>query len=202
MALGLYLHVPFCQAICAYCNFNRGLLDPDVKRRYVDALEQEIRDVFRIPPADASIPHAADTIFFGGGTPSLLDPEEVGRLIAACRASFALAADAEITLETNPETATEERLAAFRARGVNRVSFGVQSFHDDELRYLGRIHSAERAKAAVRAARAAGFRDVSVDLMLWLPGQTVASWLDTIEQATMPRDQRAVVLDVRLPLEQ
>lgn len=187
MSLGLYVHIPFCQAICTYCNFNRGLLDEDLKRRYVDALEQEIRQCGEGksagPCAFGPRPVPADTLFFGGGTPSLLEPGEVGRVIEACRESFDLAPNAEITLETNPETASAGRLAAFHAYGVNRVSFGVQSFQDAELKQLGRIHSAARAKFAVRDARAAGFRDVSVDLMLWLPGQRLASWLDTIDQA-------------------
>jgi oxygen-independent coproporphyrinogen-3 oxidase len=112
---GLYLHIPFCQAICSYCNFNRGLLDDALKTRYVDALEAEIR---RAPGGEA------DTIFFGGGTPSLLDPSEIARLIQACRDAFTLVPDAEITLETNPETATPARLAAFREAGINRLSFG------------------------------------------------------------------------------
>jgi oxygen-independent coproporphyrinogen-3 oxidase len=176
--LGLYLHIPFCQAICSYCNFNRGLLDADLKARYVGALEREIRG------ADPARAHrAADTIFFGGGTPSLLDATEVARLIAACRETFDLAADAEITLETNPETATRDRLDAFRAAGVNRISFGVQSFDDAELARLGRIHSAARARDAVRSARAAGFTNLSFDLMLWLPGQTLASWERTVDEA-------------------
>src|SRR6187455_3475736 len=98
--LGLYLHIPFCQAICGYCNFNRGLLDADLKRRYVDALETEIRGK-SLPRRRLGDGGAADTIFFGGGTPSLLDPGEVRRLLAACAERFALAADAEITLETN-----------------------------------------------------------------------------------------------------
>jgi oxygen-independent coproporphyrinogen-3 oxidase len=177
--LGLYVHIPFCSAICSYCNFNRGLMEPGLKARYVRALAEEIR---RAEPADATrLP--SDTIFFGGGTPSLLEPAEIGLLIAACRATFDLAADAEITLETNPETATPERLAAFRAAGVNRISFGVQSFDDEELKRLGRIHSSTRAKDAIRDARRAGFDNLSFDLMFWLPGQSFASWLRTIDEA-------------------
>lgn len=171
--LGLYLHIPFCGAICHYCNFNRGLLDAGLKTRYVDALETEIRRA-----ADGS---AADTIYFGGGTPSLLAPEEVARLIAACRGSFAVTADAEVTLELNPETATPDYLAAIRAAGATRLSIGVQSFDDGELARLGRVHSADRAREAVRLARAAGFDDLSLDLMMWLPGQTVAGWLANVE---------------------
>jgi oxygen-independent coproporphyrinogen III oxidase len=171
--LGLYVHVPFCAAICNYCNFNRGLFDAALKERYVAALLDEIRRA-----ADAS---AADTIFFGGGTPSLLEPSEIAAIVGACRASFALAADAEITLEANPETVTAERLAGFREAGVNRLSFGVQSFRDEELQRLSRLHSAARAGDAFRMARAAGFDNISLDLMMWLPQQTVAQWLDSVD---------------------
>jgi len=181
--LGLYLHIPFCQAICSYCNFNRGLLDPNLKRRYVDALEREIRESPTGPMLAGPNPRSADTIFFGGGTPSLLEPEEVRRLIDACRDTYAVADAAEITLETNPETATPERLAGFRDAGVNRLSFGVQSFDDGELQRLGRLHSSERARTAVRDANRTGFRSVSFDLMFWLPGQSPASWARTIEDA-------------------
>src|SRR5215218_10436693 len=114
MPLGLYVHIPFCAAICNYCNFNRGLFDAALKDRYLTALLAEI--------ARAGDGSPADTIFFGGGTPSLLEPAEVRRIIDACRHSFAVAADAEITLEANPETVTAERLAGFRAAGVNRLS--------------------------------------------------------------------------------
>ena len=168
-ALGVYVHIPFCSAICNYCNFNRGLYDEALKTRYVAALRQEI--------AAAPDGLGADTIFFGGGTPSLLEPEEVGAIVQSCRDRFDLAADAEITLETNPETIDREKLERFRAAGVNRISFGVQSFQDAELKRLGRIHSADRARAAVREARAAGFDNVSLDLMMWLPQQTVEQWL-------------------------
>jgi oxygen-independent coproporphyrinogen-3 oxidase len=173
--LGIYLHIPFCESICSYCNFNRGLLDAALKSRYVDALAREVLDAGDGAPAD--------TIFFGGGTPSLLDPAEVGRLVGACRTAFAVAESAEVTLETNPDTVTESRLAAFRSAGVTRISFGVQSFDDDELKRLGRRHSAARAEDAVGAARRAGFDNVSLDLMLWLPGQSPASWRRTVERA-------------------
>jgi oxygen-independent coproporphyrinogen-3 oxidase len=156
--LGLYLHVPFCSSICNYCNFNRGLFEAGLKDRYVAALEGEIRR--------AGAGEQADTIFFGGGTPSLLEPEEVGRLIAACRDSFDVTSDAEVTLETNPETSSAERMERFRAAGVNRISFGVQSFREEELRRLGRLHSADRARAALREARKAGFTNISLDLMM------------------------------------
>jgi putative oxygen-independent coproporphyrinogen III oxidase len=174
--LGLYIHIPFCSAICNYCNFNRGLFDVDVKARYVDALVSEICN-------QKSETSQADTIFFGGGTPSLLEPDEVARIIGACESAFAVAVDREVTLEANPESVTEERLAAYRRAGVNRVSFGVQSFRDDELRRLSRRHSADRARAALGEARAAGFDNVSLDLMMWLPQQQVSEWLASIDAA-------------------
>src|SRR6267143_4698909 len=201
--LGLYLHVPFCSAICNYCNFNRGLFDADLKTRYVDALVREIREAglkacateaaLTVDHADRSemtavaqpfrAAVAADTIYFGGGTPSLLEPEEIARIIAACEASFDVADDREVTLEANPETVTEARLAAFRDAGINRVSFGVQSFRDEELRRLSRLHSADRARAALAEARAAGFDNVSLALMMWLPEQRVSDWLESVDAA-------------------
>lgn len=172
--LGLYLHIPFCAAICNYCNFNRGLLDETVKRRYVDALIGEIQ-------AAAEPATAIDTIYFGGGTPSLLTDAEVARILAACRAGFHLTSQHEITLEANPETITPEALAGYRAAGVNRLSVGVQSFDDRELQRLGRLHSAETARRALAAARAAGFDNVSLDLMMWLPEQSVDGWLGSVD---------------------
>lgn len=172
--LGLYLHIPFCSSICTYCNFNRGLFEGGLKDRYVAALEQELRR-----SSDRGL--TADTIFFGGGTPSLLEPAEIGRIIAACRDTFDVTPDAEVTLETNPETSSPERMEGFRAAGVNRVSFGVQSFRDAELKRLGRIHSADRARGAVIEAREAGFDNISLDLMMWLPQQSRADWQQSIE---------------------
>jgi oxygen-independent coproporphyrinogen III oxidase len=173
MPLGLYVHIPFCSAICNYCNFNRGLFDGDLKNQYVAALLQEIQRKADEEPAD--------TIFFGGGTPSLLEPGEVGAIIEACRDAFAVSADAEVTLEANPETVTPERLDGFRAAGVNRLSFGVQSFRDEELHRLSRLHSASRAAEAFAMARAAGFDNVSLDLMMWLPQQSITDWLVSVE---------------------
>jgi oxygen-independent coproporphyrinogen-3 oxidase len=171
--LGLYVHIPFCSSICNYCNFNRGLFESGLKDRYLSALMREISQSGR--------GEAADTIFFGGGTPSLLDPPEIAAVIAACRGAFDVVAGAEITLETNPETSTVERMDGFRAAGVNRISFGVQSFRESELKRLGRVHSADRARTAVTEARAAGFESVSLDLMMWLPQQTPADWRENVD---------------------
>ena len=171
--LGLYVHVPFCAAICNYCNFNRGLFDAGLKDRYVAAVTQEVRRA-----ADGA---PADTIFFGGGTPSLLEPAEIARILDTCRVSFDLSSGAEVTLEANPETVTPERLAGFRDAGINRVSFGVQSFRDDELQRLSRLHSAGRAREAFQMARGAGFDNISLDLMMWLPQQSIAQWLESVD---------------------
>jgi oxygen-independent coproporphyrinogen-3 oxidase len=206
--IGLYVHVPFCSAICNYCNFNRGLFDADLKARYVDAVIAEIATCeSRIPnpPAspDGTSPSLGgpvrsaegakagesrrdspvDTIYFGGGTPSLLEPEEIARVIRACEEAFDVAADREVTLEANPESVSASRLAGYRDAGVNRVSFGAQSFRDDELRRLSRLHGAERAREAFGEARAAGFDNLSLDLMMWLPGQSVAEWLESVDAA-------------------
>jgi oxygen-independent coproporphyrinogen-3 oxidase len=171
---GIYLHIPFCAAICNYCNFNRSLHDADLRPRYVDALIADIRR-----SADDTV--RADTIFFGGGTPSLLEPSELARIIQACRDSFDLDPAAEITVEANPESSSLEKLERFREAGANRLSFGVQSFRDEELRRLGRLHSSATARQAVETARAAGFDNVSLDLMMWLPGQRTEEWLASVD---------------------
>ena len=180
-ALGLYIHVPFCSAICHYCNFNRGLLDETLKRRYVQAAVAEIRSA----PARLGLgmAPAVDTIFLGGGTPSLLDGGEIGAILEACQERFAVSPGAEVTIEANPESVSVASLAAYRRAGVNRVSVGVQSFREEELRRLGRIHDVARAYRAVAEAREAGFDNLSLDLMMWLPQQTVAEWLESVEAA-------------------
>ncbi len=169
---GLYVHVPFCAAICHYCNFTRGLLDDAVKARYVAALVSDIQRQGRGAPIHS--------IFFGGGTPSLLTPVEVGAIVNAVRGGFSVAPDAEITLEANPESVTEATAAGYLAAGVNRFSLGVQSFRDEELTRLGRLHSAARAVAAVGELRAAGVTNLSLDLMLWLPDQRPAHLRESI----------------------
>lgn len=170
----LYIHIPFCQAICSYCNFTRGLLDEAIKAQYVEALVADVRR--------QAAPIAIDTIYFGGGTPSLLTAGELAAILGACRDSFAVAAAAEVTLECNPESVTAQSLDGYRAAGANRLSFGAQSFRAEELVRLGRRHGPERPAAAVALARGAGFDNVSLDLMLWLPGQTVAHARESVDR--------------------
>jgi oxygen-independent coproporphyrinogen-3 oxidase len=179
--LGLYVHIPFCSAICNYCNFNRGLFDAALKDQYVRALMREIASQGDPSTALGAGGSAADTIYFGGGTPSLLEPSEIAAVIQACRGAFDVTADAEVTMEANPETVTPARLAGFRDAGVTRLSYGVQSFRDEELQRLSRLHSASRAGEAFAMARAAGFDNLSLDLMMWLPGQRPADWLESVD---------------------
>ncbi len=172
--LGLYVHIPFCASICNYCNFNRGLFEAGLKDRYLAALRREI--------AAAADRTPADTVYFGGGTPSLLTPGEIGSILEVLRGSFDLAADVEVTLEANPETVTAATLAGYRTVGVNRLSYGVQSFRDEDLLRLDRRHNASRAEQAVALARAAGFSNVSLDLMMWLPQQSILQWLESVDR--------------------
>ncbi|MEW5983567.1 MAG: radical SAM family heme chaperone HemW [Acidobacteriota bacterium] len=178
-SLGLYVHVPFCASICRYCNFTRDIRDPALEQRYVAAVVGELSRVHADVPAAAGV--EVDTIFFGGGTPSLLEPGEIARILSACRRAFRVSADAEITLEANPESIDEARAAAYRAAGATRLSLGVQSFSDDDLQRLGRAHDAGRARRAVADARAAGFSNISLDLMMWLPQQSIEQWMASVE---------------------
>jgi oxygen-independent coproporphyrinogen III oxidase len=209
--LGLYIHIPFCASICGYCHFTRRLSDPDLERRYVNAVVREIRNAaatLGLPPSPvqasaglrttraspaADATSAADTIYFGGGTPSLLAPADIAAVIRACRDAFDVSADAEVTLEANPDTVSAERLSGYRSVGVNRLSFGVQSFRDEDLARLGRRHDAARARGAFGEARAAGFDNISLDLMLALPGQTLAGARESADGLTALGPEHASV---------
>jgi len=172
--VGVYLHIPFCSAICDYCNFNRGLYDETLKQRYVNAIKDEIERW------DDS--RSVDSIFFGGGTPSLLSANDVYEILEACRSAFDVVSDVETTLEMNPESCTQSGVEEFLAAGITRVSLGVQSFLDHELKRLGRAHTVNEAKAAITAIRSAGCNNLSIDLMLWLPGQTRADCLKSVNE--------------------
>ena len=175
---GLYVHVPFCAARCAYCDFSSGIVSSDGIERWLGALE---REAGRRAPAAAGL--AFSSVFLGGGTPSTLGPAEVRRLFAALRGAFRIAPGAEVTLEANPESVDEPRLEAWRAAGVNRLSIGAQSLHDDELARLGRIHSAARVGEACARARALGFERLSLDLIYGFPGHTLVRWGETLARA-------------------
>ncbi len=176
-ALGLYVHVPFCRTRCRYCDFYRVGENGERQARFLAALRREIAGL------EAYSGRAVDTVFFGGGTPSLLAAGQVAEVLAQLADRFALDARVEVTLEANPSDLDRERLRALRAAGVNRLSVGVQSFNDRELRLLGRRHDAARAASVVTAARAAGFDNLSLDLMLAIAGQTEASFARSLERA-------------------
>jgi oxygen-independent coproporphyrinogen-3 oxidase len=171
-SVGVYVHVPFCERVCPYCDFavvGVKRLPPQREASYVEALLAELG---RRRASFAGRPLAS--LYLGGGTPSLLSPASVERIVAAVRAAFPAGGPMEITLETNPGTLERERLPAFRATGVNRLSVGVQSFDDGTLKRLGRAHRAEEAHRTLAAARRAGFPAVSIDLILAAPGQSLA----------------------------
>ncbi|MCS7081226.1 MAG: radical SAM family heme chaperone HemW [Chloracidobacterium sp.] len=183
--LGVYLHFPFCTTKCTYCAFVTRGYDAELAERYVAALETELQ---RFSDACAAVPLAfttrrADTLYFGGGTPSRLTPRQLERLLTACRTVFDFTPDVEVTVEVNPGDATPERLEAYRALGVNRLSLGVQSFFDSDLALTGRDHDAQDAKRAFRAARQAGFDNINLDLIAGLPGQTLEAWRTNLVEA-------------------
>ncbi len=177
MMPSLYLHIPFCEKKCVYCDFY-SLETPSLMGDFLDALHNEI-DLYGALARGRSF----STIFLGGGTPSLLLPAQLESLLDHLHTTFTIEPAAEITVETNPGTVTPEKLAAFRSLGVNRLSIGIQSFHEDELRFLTRIHDANQARQCVEWARRAGFENFSIDLMYALPGQTRERWLANLEQA-------------------
>lgn len=182
--ISLYLHIPFCHAKCHYCDFNSyaGMLG--LRERYVDALLAEIALAGRRSRLPDGAPRRCRTIFFGGGTPSLLTSAQVRALLDAARTHFALDADAEITLEANPGTLEYGHLDELRAAGVNRLSMGAQSFDPALLKWMGRIHTPREIEAAFAAARTAGFDSVNLDFIYALPGQSLATWQRTLDHAT------------------
>lgn len=175
--LELYIHIPFCVKKCDYCDFLSFPADNRTQRRYVDALQKEIIYYGALYP-DRKI----TTIFIGGGTPSWLDEEEIVRILHTVREAFAVEHDAEITIECNPGTATAHKLVRYREAGINRISIGLQSAHNEELALLGRIHTWEQFLKTYDLARKAGFSNINVDLMSALPGQTLETFSDTLKK--------------------
>ncbi len=183
MALGLYLHIPFCKAKCSYCDFASVPGRPEWYAPYADAICAEIAGApARFPdiPAEQLPPQ---TVYIGGGTPSVLPVPLLERILRALQEAFPLPADAEISLEANPGTVEPEGLRRLRALGINRLSIGVQSFRDAELRLLGRVHDTEQARQAIRWARRAGFDNLNLDLIFGLPGQSLEDWKQSLEEA-------------------
>ncbi len=191
MNLAFYIHIPYCVKRCGYCDFNtytpselkitEGLAQ--ISNSYIDLLLMEIKAAKSQVSQSANVP----SIFFGGGTPSLMQPDDIGRVISTIKSEFTLLPDAEITMECNPDTVTKESLAAFRAVGVNRVSFGMQSAVKHVLATLDRTHNPENLLQATTWAKEVGFSEISVDLIYGTPGESLADWQTSIDAAlTLP----------------
>ncbi len=173
--IALYVHIPFCRRRCRYCSFvSYAGREADIPA-YVNALKREIEH--------CAGGERVGTVYFGGGTPSLLSPARLGDVLDTIRSRFSVSPAAEISLEANPGTVDGDYLSAIRQLGVNRLSLGVQSFRDDELKLLGRIHTAAEAEEALSLARTSGFDNVNLDLIYGLPGQSLEDWRNTLEKA-------------------
>ena len=188
--LGIYLSIPFCRSKCTYCNFASGVYPASQHGRYVERVIEDLRGARAwAQQMDVELPRRVDTVYLGGGTPSLLEPELVTALFGAMRAEFDLNADAEITMECAPGQIADATLAAMAGAGVNRVSLGVQSFVDREAQVSGRLHSRAIVEQDLRRLRAAGITNLNLDLIAGLAGQTPASWeqsLDVLLAADVP----------------
>jgi len=172
---GLYIHIPFCLSKCPYCDFYSST-SLSAFPRFLDALFQEMamyRNHF----------NSFDTVYLGGGTPSLLRPQPLESILARARENFDLTGDTEITIETNPADLSQSSLESIRETGINRVNIGVQSFDQEVLRFLGRRHSVRQAILAIEASKKAGFHNIGLDLIYGVPGQTINSWINTLAQA-------------------
>jgi oxygen-independent coproporphyrinogen-3 oxidase len=178
MLQGLYVHIPFCPQICPYCAFASLRGEDHMHDRYIAALCREIDTSVSLRPAEP-----LRTVFFGGGTPSQVAPELLGRVLETIDRTFAIAADAEITVEANPGTVDLQKFAELRQIGCNRLSLGVQSFDDGALKKLGRVHDSAEAERAFWAAREAGFENASIDLIFSVPGVAPATWRASVEKA-------------------
>ena len=194
-ALALYLHFPFCARKCAYCDFNSHVPEEGERETYLRALRQEAEAW-----AQKAEGRPVRSVYFGGGTPTLYPAADLAALLDFLRDHCALAAEAEITCEANPGTVDEAYLRELFQGGVNRLSLGVQSFREAELRLLGRIHSAEEAREAVGASRAAGYENLSLDLIAGLPGQTVADWDESLAAALALEPEHLSCYGLSIPL--
>ena len=197
---GVYVHIPFCQTKCTYCSFVIRPWEKEAADRYCAAVVREIEHFFssRYPWG------TAETIYFGGGTPSLVPESHIARILATCRRLFDVAADCEISLEANPETVTQSKIEAYRALGVNRISIGAQTFENQELARLGRTHTAQAIAESLSIARDHGVANVNLDLLLGLPGQTAQQWVRNLQQLSSLAPPHASLymldLDPKVPL--
>jgi oxygen-independent coproporphyrinogen-3 oxidase len=185
-SLGVYISVPFCRAKCTYCNFASGVFGAERMDAYVERVCGEMRGLRGFVgemKADIELPGVVDSIYFGGGTPSLLGAEQMRRLFVALRGEFAVSAEAEVTLECAPGQLSDEALEEMLRQGMNRVSFGVQSFVDAEAKAVGRLHTREMCLSEIKRMRAAGVGNINVDLIAGLPGQTAESWRESVSVA-------------------
>jgi len=185
--LGIYIHIPFCVQKCRYCDFTSYAgKGEELKNRYIKSLINNIKQAATAPTGGlpALSGRTVDSIFFGGGTPSLLSPAQLGEIMTELRSHFVLTDDCEITMEANPGTVSLETLQGYRNLGFNRISFGVQSMEPEILKILGRIHGPEEAAESVRLAREAGFENLNLDLMFGIPGQTLEQWKSTLAKIT------------------
>lgn len=183
---GIYIHIPFCVRKCAYCDFLSAPADEEVRTAYADRLDRELMRTAEKMSQDGT---AISTIYFGGGTPSILPGNQIIRMMDTLRRFGMILPDAEITLEMNPGTVTSDKMDCYRAAGINRLSIGCQSFQDGELKLLGRIHTCEDFMNTYEMARRAGFANISIDLMSGLPGQTAGSWRKTLDTAVSLRPE-------------
>lgn len=175
--LELYIHIPFCVKKCAYCDFLSGPADEETMEHYVRALIREIESIESMKEM-----YRVVTVFVGGGTPSVLGGEQIERIFAALREKFAMESVREVTIEANPGTVTREKLKAYRRAGINRISFGLQSTNNEELKQLGRIHTYEEFLESYMLAREEGFDNINIDLISAIPNQTVESWKSTVDR--------------------
>ncbi len=175
---GIYIHIPFCRSRCSYCDFATGRYEPALAETYVSSVVNEIAAWQEVEEANP-----VDTIYFGGGTPSLVTPAQLARMLEAVYGHFTVSAAAEITMEMNPGSVTSEALQSFRSLGINRASFGAQTFDDADLARLGRSHTANETRQTFRQLRDAWFDNVSFDLIAGLPGQTLDGWKRNLDEA-------------------
>jgi oxygen-independent coproporphyrinogen III oxidase len=193
MNAGIYLHIPFCKSRCSYCDFATDVFkNNDTVERYVSAICSEIQN------STFETSNSVETIYFGGGTPSLLSPKQLEKILNTIHKSFAVDEKIELTMEMNPATVSLETLCEYRKLGVNRASFGVQTFDDTELKRLARGHDAKDARETFRLLREAGFDNISFDLIAGLPRQTVADWERNLDEALklMPEHLSLYLLEI------